>query len=89
MIIGQIAFTYAISMLGTILSNIDSGNAKFNEKVVILNRLYKDFFLPLNLYTKLKQSLKYKYNKDMDDLNEFVNDLPQNLKVEVSLFIHE
>ena len=31
MIIGQIAFTYAISMLGTILSNIDSGNAKFNE----------------------------------------------------------
>lgn len=71
------------------MSNYDSQNAKFQEKVVILNRLYKDYALPLSLYTRLKQSLRYKYNKDIEDLNEFVDELPQNLKIEVSLFIHE
>ena len=33
--------------------------------------------------------MKYNYAQDMDDLNSFVNELPQGLKVEVSLFIHE
>lgn len=89
MVTGQVAFTYAISLLGQIVQSIDVVNQKFNEKVVILNRLYKDFYLPIGLYTRLKQSLRYKYNKDMEDLNEFVDELPQNLKVEVSLFIHE
>ena len=28
-------------------------------------------------------------SQDIDDLNAFVDDLPQGLKVEVSLFIHE
>ena len=64
-------------------------NAKFNEKVLVLNRIYKQYHLPLELYTKLKQSLKYNFNQDLDDLNDFVEALPHKLKVEVSLFIHE
>lgn len=76
MLLGQVAFTYAISILGQILSSYDNQNAKFQEKVVILNRLYKEYALPLQLYTRLKQSLRYKYNKDIEDLNEFVDELP-------------
>ena len=56
---------------------------------MILNRIYKDYYLPLDLYQRLKQSMKYNYTQDIEDLNAFVDDLPQNLKVEVSLFIHE
>ena len=33
--------------------------------------------------------MKFNYAQDMDDLNAFVDELPQGLKVEVSLFIHE
>jgi hypothetical protein len=33
--------------------------------------------------------MKYNYSQDIDELNAFVDDLPQSLKVEVSLFIHE
>ena len=33
--------------------------------------------------------MKYNYNQDIDDLNDFVSSLPHQLKVEVSLFIHE
>jgi len=89
MIIGVIAFSLSSASLSSLLSNYDTSNAKFQEKVVILNRIYKDYFLPLELYQRLKQSLKYNFNQDIDDLNQFVDDLPYKLKVEVSLFIHE
>ena len=45
--------------------------------------------LPLKLYERVKKSLKYKFNKDTDELVDFIDDLPQNLKLEVALFIHE
>jgi len=32
--------------------------------------------------------LKYKYNRNIDDLNEFIDELPDKLKVETSLFVH-
>jgi hypothetical protein len=89
MIIGVISFSFATGSLASILANYDVQNAKFQEKVLVLNRIYKNYFLPLDLYQRLKQSMKYNYSQDIDDLNAFVDDLPQDLKIEVSLFIHE
>ena len=37
----------------------------------------------------MKTSLKYSLNRDHEDLNNFMDDLPNKLKVEVSLFIYE
>ena len=45
--------------------------------------------LPLNLYQRLKQSLRYKYSKDYNDQNNFIAELPYNLRVETALYIHE
>lgn len=56
---------------------------------MVLNRIYKDYYLPLKVYERVKKSLKYKFSKDTEELVEFVNELPQNLKLEVALFIHE
>lgn len=56
---------------------------------MILNRIYKDYCLPLKLYENVKKSLKYMYNQDIDDLSKFVEELPQDLRLEVSLFIYE
>ena len=56
---------------------------------MVLNKIYKDFHLPLDLYSKLKQSIKYNLNQDIEDLNDFVECLPYKLQVDVSLFIHE
>ena len=54
-----------------------------------LNNIYKDYALPLDLYLRLKQSIRYNYQKNHDDENEFIADLPKNLANEVALFIHE
>lgn len=43
----------------------------------------------MKLYERVKKTLKYKFSKDTDDLVEFINELPPNLKLEVALFIHE
>jgi hypothetical protein len=56
---------------------------------MILNRIYKTYFLPLELYARLKRSIRYNYSQDMEDVNEFVDGLPYGLKEEVSMFIHE
>jgi len=89
MAIGVIAFSFASGSLASIIQNYDTQNAKLAEQLNILNRVYKDYFLPLDLYTRLKQSLKYNFSQDIDDLNDFLKDLPHNLKIELSLYIHE
>ena len=54
MIGGVIIFSLAQASLTSILSTYDATNAKYQEKVNILNQIYKDYFLPLELYSKLK-----------------------------------
>ena len=51
--------------------------------------MYKEYSFPLELFVKLKQSLKYNYSQDFDDYSNFVDELPHNLKIEVSLYLHE
>ena len=89
MLAGVILFNMAASIFTKLLQTYDTTNANFQEKVVILNRIYKDFFMPLKLYERVKKSLKYKQKKDIDDMAEFLEDLPQGLRLEVSLFVHE
>lgn len=45
--------------------------------------------MPLDLYDRIKKSLTYIYMADIDELKEFMDVLPQSLKNESSLFIHE
>ena len=89
MIVGVIAFSFATGSLASILSNKDTQEAHLQEKVSVLNSIYKEYCLPLDLYARLKQSLKFSKSRDQDQLNDFLEDLPHKLKLEVSLFIHE
>lgn len=54
MVFGVVAFGLLSGSLTNILQNYDSSNAIFAEKVAILNNLYKDYCLPLELYLRLK-----------------------------------
>lgn len=54
MILGQVAFSYGISALGQIITHMDQSTARFEERIMILNRIYRDCCLPLSLYTRIK-----------------------------------
>ena len=54
-----------------------------------MNRLYKEYYLLLEFYLRLKQSIRYNQSRNQDDVNEFISELPRNLAIELSLFVHE
>lgn len=89
MLMGVVGFSLATSTLTQLLSEYNTSNKKLNEKMDVLKRIYDEFCLPLELYDRVKTSLTYMFVTDMDELNEFMDVLPQGLKIEVSLFIHE
>ena len=89
MLMGVVGFSLATSTLTQLLSEYNTSNKKLNEKMDVLKKIYDEFCLPLELYDRVKTSLTYMFVTDMDELNEFMDVLPQGLKIEVSLFIHE
>jgi hypothetical protein len=89
MLFGVIAFSFANGSLTSIIQNIDSNNALFEQEINMLNEIYKDYCLPLELYNRLKKSIGYQHKEDIAGLQKFINNLPQKLKIEVSLYIYE
>jgi uncharacterized membrane protein YjgN (DUF898 family) len=59
MIVGVISFSFANGTLASILQNYDEQNAEFMEKINLLNRIYKKYYLPLDLYLKCKRNLEH------------------------------
>lgn len=57
--------------------------------MVMLNKLRKEYFLPLELYSRLKKSVTKSVNQDTEEMNQFLDALPNNLRIEVSLYLHE
>lgn len=89
MMIGVTAFAAGTSFLTNLLQNYDQENGHLQEKVMKLDKIYKEYKLPLKLYENVKRSLCYQYSNDYDDLQEFIETLPQDLRLEVSLFVFE
>ena len=57
--------------------------------MVVLDRLLKEHDFPLSLYSRIKKNLKYNFMKDVQCVSEFVEDLPLNLKQQLSCHIYE
>lgn len=55
----------------------------------VLERLHKDHEFPMDLYAKLRQNIKYNYSDDMEEINNYVQNLPYNLKTELAIYIYE
>ena len=68
MIIGVTAFAAGTSFLTNLIQNYDQEDGRLQEKVIKLNKIYKEYQLPLKLYENVKRSLRYQYTNDVDDL---------------------
>lgn len=89
MVIGVVSFSFASGTLASIIQNYDVQNAKQEDKMNILNKIHKDYSLPIDLYTRIKQCVKQEGNQEMDELNAYLEELPHKLKAEVSFYLHE
>lgn len=84
MIVGVVSYSFAISSLSSVISTLDSKQAKLKEKLNILNNIRSEYEMDFELYWKLRQSLYYDHTKDMTDKMKLLKELPGNLKVSVS-----
>jgi len=50
MVIGVVAFSFASGSLASIIQNYDTQNAKLAEKLDILNKIYIDYSLPIDIF---------------------------------------
>lgn len=89
MIVGVVSFSFANGSLASIIQNYDNSNAQYQERLVTLNKIYKEYKLPLDLFVKIKKAMGYESKRDMQDMHQFLDELPYNLKTEVSLYVYE
>ena len=54
MIIGVMSFSFFSGSLASIIQFYDCQNAKYREQLSLLNKLFKEYRLPVELYANLK-----------------------------------
>lgn len=59
MLIGVMSFSFFSGSLASLIQFYDCQNAKYREQLSLLNKLFKEYKLPVALYANLKQSLNY------------------------------
>ena len=89
MLTGVIAFSFASGSLASILQSYDIQNAKYKEQLSVLNKIFKDYHLPLGLYANLKKSLNFQANNDLEEIHSFSDQLPHKLKIELSVHLYK
>jgi hypothetical protein len=89
MLTGVISFSFASGSLSSILQSYDTQNAKYKEQLSVLNKIFKDYHMPLELYASLKKSLNYQANNDLEDIHRFSDKLPHKLKIELSIHLYK
>lgn len=62
-IIGVLFFSFAIGSITSVLSSIDSKNAKLRENLKLLDMIKGEYNIPFSLHNKLFKALKYNHNK--------------------------
>ncbi|CDW85371.1 cation channel family protein [Stylonychia lemnae] len=88
LVVGVVSFSFAIGSLSSILSSLDAKAAKLKEKLQILSEIQSEYKIPYDLFRRLRLALRYDHSKNSQEQLNFLNELPQNLKVELSLVMH-
>jgi hypothetical protein len=68
MIFGVVGFSFVTGSLTSILSNLDTSKAQTKLQLEILNKIYKEYQLPLDLYVSLKKNIEFKHITDNDQV---------------------
>jgi len=89
MIIGVISVSISTGALASIISNLDSTEAKLKEKISTLNSIQSEYDIDLTLYNKCVRTVKYDHSKKSKDFINFLSELPHKIKIELAMKIHE
>ena len=88
MVIGVCSYSFAVGSLSSVLSSLDSKTAQLKQKLSTLEELRRDYRLNHDIYIKIKKALKYDHSRNVTDKFSILSQLPQSLKLELSVIMH-
>jgi hypothetical protein len=88
MLIGSMLYSYAVSTLSTMFSQNNTSYTEYRKRLDTLKSINNEYNIPVNLFNKLKQTLKNHYKKNENERYEFLNILPTNLKNDLMMIIY-
>jgi len=88
MVIGVVSFSFASGSLSSIISNYDSSQASLQERLLLLNKIKKQYQISPNLFNELRVAIKYEHSRNIDGLGEFMDNLPHKLRIQMAAEIH-
>lgn len=88
MFIGVFFYSFTIGSLSSLISNLDSNSARLDSQLNSLSQLRTQYNIDDDLYNRLKIGVKFGLTRYNFDKVEFLNKLPLNLRVELSVIMH-
>ncbi len=86
---GVCTYSFAVGSLSSVLTTLDTKDAKLKKKLSVLEGLRSEYELSHEIYAKLKKALKYDHSRDSTEKINFVNELPITLKNELAVIMHK
>ena len=96
MLVGQIAFGYAVSTATSIMTNYDLNSEKYNQQTEILEKAKERYDICISLYRDIKGVIDYKEQKNLFEEHDtfaelvvFLEHLPFHLRKELAKAVFE
>ena len=86
---GVVIYSFAIGSMSTIVQDLNEKNKDVQKKLNMLEHIKKQFKIDNKVYYKVKRIIKFELNKEQNEIKEFLDELPHNLKVELSKVLHD
>jgi len=87
MLIGVFVYSFAIGSLTSLMSSVDQKNANYSKSLSILAQIKKEHNVNINLFTKIKNHLKYGQNSEKNH-QKLIEELPLGLRTEVLMKLY-
>jgi hypothetical protein len=86
---GVFMYSFAIGSLSSIVSTLDAKTAEMNQKLQTLYSIKQEFKLDNEIYDKVRKVIKYDLSRNQKDKINFLQELPNKLRIELSQIIHD
>ena len=89
MIFGVLLYSFANGSFISIVSTLNQKTEEMNQKYQILSNIKKEFNLDQSIYDKVRKVIKYDLSKNQKDKMNFLQELPNKLRIELSQIMHD
>lgn len=89
MTLGIIFYSYSVSSLTNVLSNLDSKKSKLKNQLITLDQINKEYNLNNSFHLQLTKALEFISRRSRHGIEEFVKDLPGSLGNNVLIVAYE